>query len=126
MSLGDCCCTSTITLSLCRPVPEQRRHSSDHAVVQLPAVRRRDQGVSGRGLGQDGALPLPVLDPAAFHPLCTAGPLSAHPGGHIWCGAPAGRLQGVRYAQTGMGEEVPGVLSHYLEENLIWYQVFEC
>lgn len=95
----------------CRPVLGQWRHRSYHPIIQLPAVRRWSQGVSGWGFGQDGAFPLPVLDPTALHPLCPTRTLSAQSRGQVWCGPPASQVQGERCAQTRLGEKEPGVLS---------------
>lgn len=109
-------CTIILIILLCvrcRSVLKQRRHRSDHPIAELPAVRCRAQGVSGRGLGQDGALPLPVLDPTALHPLCPTRPLSAQSGGQVWCGPPASQVQGACYAQTRLGEkQVPATWRH--------------
>lgn len=91
---------------LLRPLFEQWRHRSDHPFSQLPAFWCWDQGVFGRGLGQDGALSLPGLDPTALHPLCPTGLLSAQFGGQVWRGSPANQVQGECHSQTWLGEEV--------------------
>lgn len=103
------------TFLLCRSVLEQWRHRSYHPFIQLPAIWYGGQGVFGRGISQDGALPLPVLDPTALHPLCPTRPPSAQSGGQVWCGPPASQVQGEHHAQTRLGEkQVPGMLKSSL------------
>lgn len=97
-------------LFLCRSVFEQWRHRTDHPIIQLLAFWCWGQGVSGWGLGQDGALPSPVLDPPVLHTLCPNRGLTAQSGGQVWCGPPASQVQGERHAQTRLGEEVPGIV----------------
>lgn len=94
----------------CRTVFEQGWLRSGPPVLQLPAVWRRRQGLSGRGSGKDGAFPLPVLDPAALHPHGPTRTLSAQPGGQVWRGAAASQVPGECYAQTRLGDTVPGVI----------------
>lgn len=101
-----------LAFPLRRSVPEQRGYRLGHPVAQLPAVRRRGEGVPGRSFGQDGDLPLPVLDPAALRALHPARRLAAQSGGEVRRGPPACQVQGARHAQTRLGQtQVPGLLT---------------
>ena len=72
-------------------------------VTQLSAVRCGRAGVSRGEPGQDGALPLPVLDTAALYFLCAGGPAPAQPGGEVWGGSAARQVRSQRHAATGVG-----------------------
>ena len=72
-------------------------------VSQLPAVRRGRAGVSRGEPGQDGALPLPVLDAAAFYLHGAGGPPPAQPGGEVWGGPAARQVRSQRHTAAGMG-----------------------
>ena len=78
----------------------------------------------GWGLGQDGTLPLLVLDPTAIHPLCPTKPFSSQSGGQIWCGPSASQIHGESHPQARLGQaEEPGILkvfSSSLQQSLFF------
>ena len=94
--------------SISRSFPGRRGLGCGAPFSQLPAVRCGRAGVSRGEPGQDGALPLPVVDAAAFYLLRAGGPAAAKPGGEVWGSSAARQVRSPRHTTSGMGVLIAG------------------
>ncbi|KAM7171096.1 steroid 17-alpha-hydroxylase/17,20 lyase isoform 2-T2 [Macrochelys suwanniensis] len=102
-----------MALTDARSLPGRAGQAALLTLAQLPALRSWDPGVCGQNPGEDGALPLPGLDPAEVHPEGPPGPAAAHAGGQVRRGTPSAAVQGAGQAAGGLAGWRVELLTHH-------------